>query len=107
MRPSRSAMVPIFPVAPLGLLNCRLFLGRLLWFHSAPPAERWDQDVRSLLKSGPWGELDCVPMTISAPEEMLPVRAMEESKLHWFFEKFTRNDLARLLDELAVPAAKR
>ena len=59
------------------------------------------------LKSGPWGKLDYFPMDIAAPAEILPVRAVEEEHTHWFFGGVTRDDMAKLLDSLSVPADQR
>ncbi len=46
---------------------------------------------------GPWGELDYVPFVFSAPDEVLPVRAVEGNNTHWVFKGYTREDLEALL----------
>jgi hypothetical protein len=54
-------------------------------------------------RPGPWGELEYVPITIAAPEELLPVRTMTETPTRWLFKDYSRDDLARMLDRLDVP----
>ncbi len=49
------------------------------------------------LKAGPWGEMEYVPMTISPPEELLPVRSLEEKGTRWFFEKCSRASYEQIL----------
>src|SRR3954470_10566397 len=41
------------------------------------------------LKSGPWGDLEVLPMMIAAPSERLPVRALEDEVTHWVFPGYT------------------
>lgn len=55
------------------------------------------------LKPGPWGEMECVPMTIAPPEELLPVRALEDEGTRWFFDRFTPGSLAEILRTSGVP----
>jgi len=60
-----------------------------------------------ILKSGPWGEIECVPMTITPPESLLPVREWEAMQTHWLFKGFSREDLIKLLEAAELPAAER
>jgi len=60
-----------------------------------------------ILKSGPWGEVECIPMSIGVPDSLLPVREWAESATHWLFKGFSRDDLAKLLDSAGLPAAQR
>jgi len=55
------------------------------------------------LKQGPWGDLYYVPFTIAAPDEILPVRKLEENGTHWFFRNFSRDDLDAFLRSAKVP----
>lgn len=55
------------------------------------------------LKPGPWGEMECVPMTIAPPEELIPVRALETDGTRWFFARFTRGALDEVLKSAGIP----
>lgn len=60
-----------------------------------------------LLKSGPWGEMEYVPIAISAPVELLPIRSLEEGGTSWFFSGETRDSLPHTLDALGLSRAER
>lgn len=64
-------------------------------------------DGARMLRAGPWGELEMVPVTIAAPPERLPVRAVEASATRWRFSDYSRNDFVRLVDSLGVSEADR
>ena len=88
----------------LGGIVLGYFIGRTTGSHSRHGnSGRWESETRTLLKSGPWGELEAVPMTIAAPEEMLPVNTMESAGTHWALPGFSRDDLIGLLQSLEVP----
>ncbi|MCE9532570.1 MAG: hypothetical protein K8T89_15845 [Planctomycetes bacterium] len=48
---------------------------------------------------GPWGDLEYVPITLEAPEHLLPLQAMMENPTKWFFKNFTLVELTRFLEE--------
>lgn len=54
-------------------------------------------------KPGLWGELEFVPMTISAPEESLPVRTLAEGRTQWFFPGLDLQKWDGWLTQLEVP----
>ena len=56
------------------------------------------------LHPGPWGELYSMPFTISAPEEVLPLRKLEESGTTWVFPHSHYSDVERLLESTGMPA---
>lgn len=60
-----------------------------------------------MLKSGPWGELDVIPLTISAPSEILPVQNIENETIHWGFKGMSCKDLAALLNSTDLTQAQR
>ncbi|MEO6785488.1 MAG: hypothetical protein ABI318_05080 [Chthoniobacteraceae bacterium] len=62
-------------------------------------------EVGTPVRPGPWGELYSVPFTISAPEELLPVRAIESGGTRWFFKGFSLPQLERFLNAAGVPSS--
>jgi hypothetical protein len=60
-----------------------------------------------MLKPGPWGEVECIPMPIAAPDSLLPIKQWEAMQTHWLFKGFSREDLAKLLEAAGLPAADR
>src|ERR1700722_11152350 len=58
-------------------------------------------------KPGPWGDICYTPFAIAAPDEILPVRAIEASGTHWFFENFSADGLMQLLQSADVPEGQR
>lgn len=57
------------------------------------------------LKPGPWGNLEYLPITIAAPDELLQVQNTLNTSVRWLFKDYTRDRLASLLKtfELSVP----
>jgi hypothetical protein len=92
------------------LLACGLALGfavgRIAKWNPPRSSHIWSSERCTKLKPGPWGELEYVPMAIAAPEELLPVRAMEEATTHWFFRDYSSDDLLKLLNSLDLPASQ-
>ncbi len=64
-------------------------------------------ELGSRLKSGPWGEVYVVPFVIAAPDELLPVRAIESGGTHWVFKNCTVSEISRLLESADMPADQR
>jgi hypothetical protein len=58
-------------------------------------------------KSGPWGELYTVPFSITAPDELLPVRALESAGTHWVFKNCTPSKVSQLLESADLPEDQR
>ena len=63
------------------------------------------KDIRA--KSGPWGDLYYTPFTITPPEEALPIHELEAYGTHWFFKKYSFNDLSKLFQSAEVPVSQR
>ena len=55
------------------------------------------------LKPGPWGDLEFVPLLISPPAELLPVKTVEEAGTTWLFPCVGVKMLAAFLEEAGVP----
>lgn len=53
---------------------------------------------------GPWGELYSTPFTISAPEELLPMRKIEEAGTLWLFPQAHFSDVERVLEATGMPS---
>ena len=65
------------------------------------------EELGARAKPGPWGELYTVPFAIAAPDELLPVRAIEDGGTHWVFKNCTASEISRLLESAGMPAADR
>ena len=83
-----------------------LGLGLMKWHDSA------DKEEHGVLasygqrrKSGPWGEIFSTPFAISAPEELLPLRKLEESGTQWLFPNLHQSEVERLLEGTGLPAS--
>ncbi len=57
------------------------------------------------LRSGPWGEVYYTPFTIAAPEELLPLRNLEENGTRWMVPNAHYSDVERLLESTGMPAS--
>ncbi len=55
------------------------------------------------LKPGPWGEVYFTPFTISAPEELLPLRRLEEDGTRWVFPHAHYSEVQRMLESTGLP----
>ena len=55
-----------------------------------------------LCKPGPWGELSYTPFSIAAPDELLPVRAIEANGTRWFFKGYTADSFITLLQTTSL-----
>ena len=77
--------------------------------HRHPPASPPEPDEHTAVtvSTGPWGELSYVPITIAAPDELLPVHKFEATPAHWVFIGSTRAEVAALFEQLQLPASQR
>jgi hypothetical protein len=76
--------------------------------HEASKANRTDTtEGAARLKPGPWGELTYIPVTISPPTDILPVRNLEAQAPRWFFKGLTRDDYEKLLASTALSSKDR
>lgn len=57
------------------------------------------------LRPGPWGEVYYTPFTIAAPEELLPLRKLEENGTRWMVPNAHYSDVERLLESTGMPAS--
>ncbi|MBB5035220.1 hypothetical protein [Prosthecobacter vanneervenii] len=90
----------------IGFLTAGLLLGAGLmrWYDAADTEEHqvlaaYGQQHRS----GPWGEIYSTPFSISAPEELLPLRKLEESGTRWLFPNMHYSEVERLLEATGLP----
>lgn len=65
------------------------------------------EEMGTQAKPGPWGELYTVPFVIAAPDELLPVRAIESGGTHWVFKNCTATEISHLLESADLPADQR
>ena len=90
------------------LLFCGIVLGAAVGWVSGRSAlghsKYSPQDGATLTKPGPWGQLERTPITISLPEELLPVQSFEEEGTHWYFRDFSRDSLAKAFESMGLPA---
>lgn len=59
------------------------------------------------LPAGPWGEMRYLPMTIAAPEQILPVQKIEALATRWWFAAVTPASWTQFLGTLPLPAEMR
>ncbi len=86
----------------LSALLAGFFLGRVSISHHAESNHAGPADHATLGHSGPWGELEWVPISIECPDELLPVRAFEAKVTHWILKDYTPEMFLRLLDDLGI-----
>jgi hypothetical protein len=72
------------------------------WQH---PAHLWLPSEHVAMNPGPWGQCVTVPFYISAPEETLPIAALETKGTHWLFPGFNPETLRHWLESAGVPNA--
>ena len=53
---------------------------------------------------GPWGTLECTPITLAAPEEFLQVRSMEALPVHWVLSSTTTEQFEKFVNSLELTA---
>jgi hypothetical protein len=90
------------------LLSIGILLGvsLTLWYVHEDEEENPNVVVSALgkpLHSGPWGDVYFTPFTISAPEELLPLRKLEEDGTRWVFPHANYSDVARILKSTEMP----
>lgn len=75
------------------------------WYDRAEESGNVAADVMGQpLRPGPWGDVYFTPFTISAPEELLPLRKLEENGTRWIFPNARYSDVERLLEATGMPA---
>lgn len=55
---------------------------------------------------GPWGVLGATPISIAAPDELLPVRVVEAKPVVWFWDGCSSADVARFMTSVGVTAGQ-
>ncbi|WP_395739782.1 hypothetical protein [Prosthecobacter sp.] len=55
------------------------------------------------LRPGPWGDVYFTSFVIAAPEELLPLRKLEEAGTRWVFPHASYTDVAQLLKSTEMP----
>ena len=90
-----------------GILLAGVLLGALLmkWYDCTEEStNKVVSEFGQPLRPGPWGELYATPFKISAPEELLPLRKLEESGTRWGFPHAHYSDVVSLLESTGMPA---
>lgn len=64
-------------------------------------------ELGTRVRPGPWGELYTVPFIIAAPDELIPVRALEAGGTHWIFKNSTVSEISNLLESAGMPSEQR
>ena len=64
-------------------------------------------ELGTRVRPGPWGELYTVPFIIAAPDELIPVRALEAGGTHWIFKNSTVSEISNLLESGGMPSEQR
>jgi len=102
-------VLPRLPVRAAGVILLSLvafFAGRQLGSKQGA-APRLDLPPGSIrCRPGPWGELAYTPFTIAAPDELLPVRAIEARGTHWFLTGYTADTFVTLLQSTSLSPAR-
>jgi hypothetical protein len=89
-----------------GFFMVGVLLGGLLirgYDHKAESAEAAMPVFGQALHPGPWGEMYATRFTIAAPEELLPVRKLEEGGTIWSLPLAHYSDVVRLLEATGMP----
>ena len=68
-----------------------------------PSSTRPVSEIGTRMRPGPWGELYYIPFSIAAPEELLPIRALEAEGTHWLFKDFSLSQLTHFFDSMELP----
>lgn len=91
--------------AALLTVGILLGAGLMKWYDRAEESGNVAADVMGQpLHPGPWGDVYFTPFTISAPEELLPLRKLEENGTRWIFPNARYSDVERLLEATGMPA---
>ncbi len=89
------------------LLTIGILLGAALmkWYdHAEESGSVTASLLGQQLRPGPWGEVYYTPFSIAAPEELLPLRKLEEAGTRWVFPHAHYSDVERLLESTGMPA---
>lgn len=97
--PSRLTVI-VAPSLVLGIL-AGYFYGSIVGFSVANQQQQIPSGSIPC-KSGPWGDLSYTPFAISAPDDLLPVRALESRGTHWFFKGYTAENVVSLLQTTSL-----
>ena len=88
------------PVPIIAALLVGFWLGK----HSAPATRTTAEervvpttDHSVMLRDGPWGKIEFVPLSIEIPDEFLSTRLHESVEPQWTFVAYTRDRLVELL----------
>jgi hypothetical protein len=94
-------------LAAVGLvlgLSVGYLAGHRVGFQAGADHRRQSPNGSILCKPGPWGDLSYIPFTIAAPDDLLPVRAIEAQGTRWFFKGYTADSFVSLLQSTNLTA---
>jgi hypothetical protein len=78
------------------------FIGDRLGFDQGADRRRLQPNGSILCKPGPWGDLSYIPFTIAAPDDLLPIRTLEQKGTHWFFKGYTPDSFVSFLQSTSL-----
>ncbi|MDB6026429.1 MAG: hypothetical protein JWM68_2652, partial [Verrucomicrobiales bacterium] len=87
-------------------LGVGFYSGRFYTLKDGNPADRLSRSG-TLMRAGPWGELDYIRFFIECPDEFLDLKAYENTKRQWVFKGYSPESLARLLDQAQITGGLR
>jgi hypothetical protein len=105
--PPKSESTSKKKISPAALLAIGILLGAafMKWHDHAEESGSVNSAVLGQhLRPGPWGDIYYTPFTIAAPEELLPMRKLEENGTRWIFPNAHYSDVERLLESTGMPA---
>jgi len=86
--------------AVLAAFAAGFMAGRRSMTHAGLSAPQLVADRATLAHSGPWGQIEYVPISIECPDELLPVHTFESKVTHWILKGYTPEKWIQLLDDL-------
>jgi hypothetical protein len=114
-----SPLLPLFNITPsvsrtfrqitgivLGFLAIGLLggftTGKRLGYSDASDRSRRLPNGSVPCKTGPWGDIEYTPFTIAAPDDMLPVRMIEQNGTRWFMGGFNADSFVTFLQSTSL-----
>jgi len=83
-------------------------IGRKFPNHSSKNSGPVAEPSATMLKSGPWGNLEMVPISIAPPKELLRVQGTTDTtNIAWNFEGYSREQVGTLLESLGIADRQR
>ena len=78
------------------------FAGKAVGFNEAADRRRQLPNGSVLCKPGPWGDLSYTVFNIAAPDDLLPVRSIEEGGTQWFLKGYSADGFVSLMQTTSM-----